>query len=167
MKSIILIRHAKAQDLHQAITDFQRSLTTKGEKQAALMAQKLKEKDILIDTMISSSANRAFETASIFAEILKYPQNEIEADESFYNYYSTNNFLEYISQINDLNQTIALFGHNPDISNLAYNLSKNFDEAMPKCGVLGLVFDTNSWKKIQARTGKVLFLEYPKKYMVS
>ena len=62
------------------------------------------------------------------------------------------------------NECIMVVGHNPSIEYLAFNLSEEFYEYVPTCTVIGVEFDVDNWKDIDARTGKISLYEYPKKY---
>ena len=59
MKRLILIRHAKSSWSDYSIDDFDRSLNKRGERDAPFMAQKLAEKGIKPDLIVSSPAKRA------------------------------------------------------------------------------------------------------------
>ena len=48
MKKILFIRHGKAEDQNTDITDFERSLTTKGKKELHTVAARLQEKQASI-----------------------------------------------------------------------------------------------------------------------
>ena len=66
MKSILyLLRHAKSSWRDLAIDDFDRPLNNRGLKDAPLMGQMLSKKNIIVDTVISSPAKRAIDTARI------------------------------------------------------------------------------------------------------
>jgi phosphohistidine phosphatase len=69
MKKLIFIRHGRAEDPANEITDFERSLTTKGKVIANAVADILFRKDDSKGMIITSPAFRAFETALIFAGI--------------------------------------------------------------------------------------------------
>lgn len=69
MKQLLLIRHAKSSWDDPSVNDFERSLNERGKKDAPVMAQRLSDKNIRIDSFISSPAKRASRTAKIFAEI--------------------------------------------------------------------------------------------------
>ncbi len=65
-RKLIFVRHARAEDQGPEITDFERSLTTRGKRESRLMARILKSKEKNPGTVISSPAFRAIETAIIF-----------------------------------------------------------------------------------------------------
>ncbi len=161
MKRLLLIRHAEAEPINQEITDFERKLSDKGIVDAQKMAEYLLENNIQPDCIISSSANRTLQTARIFANVLKYPLHKIIENSNLYNGYTTNYFLELLAKCGGDNQTIAVVAHNPEIGNLAVNLSEDFRGGFPPCSVLLLEFEEEKWKDIEVRTGRVVLYKYP------
>jgi len=59
MKTLLLIRHAKSSWDNVILPDFERPLNERGKHDAPLMAKKIKDKKIEIDTFVSSPAKRA------------------------------------------------------------------------------------------------------------
>jgi phosphohistidine phosphatase len=71
MKTIIIIRHAKSSWSDLRLDDFDRPLNKRGKRNAPFMGQKLKEKKIMPDIILSSPAKRARKTAIAIALYLK------------------------------------------------------------------------------------------------
>ena len=67
-KILLIIRHAKSNWDIETLNDFERPLNERGKKDAPVMAQKLKERNILIDAFVASPAKRAKKTAELFIE---------------------------------------------------------------------------------------------------
>ncbi len=77
MKRITLVRHATAVPRNPKKDDFGRSLRKKGRREAKAMGEWYKNVEEQPDVMISSPANRAIETARVFAKTLGYPAKKI------------------------------------------------------------------------------------------
>ena len=128
-KTLFLIRHAKAEEFSFFQKDYDRNLMNKGITRAKHIASKLKdvirtEEEILV---ISSSANRAIQTAHIFCDILNYPQNHIIQTQNIYEAH----YLDILNEINkvpDHIDTLFVFGHNPGLSNLTNELCNSYIE---------------------------------------
>ncbi len=161
MKRIILVRHSKAEHYNFDVTDFERSLTKRGKRDAAIVAEQLKNSDVIPDYFICSKAKRARQTSSVFAEIMNFPEEKINRQQFLYNGYTTNDFLNFISTINNEHRTIIVFAHNPDIAALASSLSKEDFYHFPTTATAVLEFDTDKWDRINAREGKVHLFLYP------
>lgn len=161
MKSILyLLRHAKSSWRDLAIDDFDRPLNNRGLKDAPLMGQMLSKKNIIVDSVISSPAKRAIDTAKIITNNLGYTKNII-LDKNIYDA-SLNTLLSTIRNFDDNLKKIMLIGHNPGLTDLSNYLTKYFIENIPTCGVVALEFD-KSWKDINPKDGNIIFFEYPKK----
>ena len=65
MKRLFLVRHAKSSWKHQGLTDFERPLNKRGQRDAPEMGARLAGKEIVLDLMVSSRATRAITTARV------------------------------------------------------------------------------------------------------
>ena len=164
MKRLFLVRHAKTEVLRYDITDFQRNLKPRGINDSKLISNQLLLKDIKPDLMISSTAHRAIQTARLFAETLDYKEEHIKQLDDLYDGFTTHEFLGMLDKYGQNNESIMIFGHNPSIEYLAFNLSEEFYEYVPTCTVIGVEFDVDKWTDIEVRSGKISLYEYPKKY---
>jgi phosphohistidine phosphatase len=161
MKNLIFIRHAKAEEGNPSISDFERSLTTKGKVVSMQMAGKLKEKDSFNGIIITSPAFRALETAVIFSKVLGIePANIIMSD---YLYFKLNyHYLQDIlSGINDKTESVMLFGHNPSFSEITSNLCRRGCDLMPKCGIVNISFNVDKWSEVKQKDGKLEYFLKP------
>ncbi|MBF0241319.1 MAG: histidine phosphatase family protein [Desulfamplus sp.] len=164
MKNLILVRHAKAAPLQgEYDSDFPRPLIKKGIKDAKKMAEKIKCNLLGNPLFISSPANRAFETAHIFAGKLNYPTVKILIREVIYNDPKAEELLSLIKEVDDNYDTVLIFGHNPSLSDFASSLIKDFEFNIPKSGVVAFSFDKSSWRDIEAQGGILNYVEYPSK----
>jgi len=164
MKRLFLVRHAKTEVIRYDITDFQRNLKDRGINDSKLIANKLLLKKAVPDLILSSTANRAIQTANLFAKVLNYPLENIVKMDELYDGFTTHEFLGMLDQHGKDNERIMVVGHNPSIEYLAFNLSEEFYEYVPTCTVIGVEFDVDNWQDIDARTGKISLYEFPKKY---
>lgn len=163
MKTLILVRHAKSSWDNPNIPDHERPLNKRGERDAPFMGDILKEKNLTVDMIVSSTASRAHTTAMEIAKRLDYPVDNIETDEIIY-HAGAKNILKLIQTFNDDWETVIMFGHNPDLNYLASYLSGEPFEKFPTCGITAIDFDIHSWIEIDDKNGRLRFFEYPKKY---
>jgi phosphohistidine phosphatase len=68
MKTILLLRHAKSSWEDPDLPDYDRPLNKRGKNDAPRMGKLLKDKDIIPDLIISSTAARAKKTAELVAK---------------------------------------------------------------------------------------------------
>ena len=162
MKKLYLARHAKSSWKEPDLDDFDRPLNKRGIRDAPFIGQKLKEKNILPDLIISSPANRALTTARELAEQMGYPVDKIVEDENIYEA-GGGELLSIIQNVSDEHESLMLVGHNPEFTMLANWLGGLTIPNVPTCGMVALTFEGDSWQQVQGGKGSLLFFEYPKK----
>ena len=161
MKKLFIIRHAKSSWKDYSLNDFDRPLNKRGKLNAPFMGDKLKEKKIVPDIIVSSPALRAKTTAEIIAKKVKYLKKIIFKKEIYdADIGALHNIL---TKLNDENSVLFLFGHNPDLNMLAEEYV-DFDENIPTCGVVEIEFDCDKWKDISSKNAKFISFDYPKRY---
>ncbi len=163
MKRVVIVRHAKAVP-YGYDEDFTRDLTDRGVNDAALIGAGLKNRGVTPDTMISSPANRAIQTALIFAENLEFNKKQIIEKENIYNGLTTSEFLGLIKELPETAKTAFFFGHNPSFHYFVNNLLDFFYDDMPTCSTVAIDFNVEKWKNVEARTGKKAFHLIPKMF---
>ncbi len=164
MKTLLLIRHAKSNWQNIGDTDFNRTLNERGIKDAAVMAQRILLEGVEIDTFITSTAVRAITTCKTFATAYNVPHYEIIALEKLY-HAQPSVFLNVIESLKDKMNNVAIFAHNPGITEMATALT-NYTEIidMPTCGIFAVKININTWQDFETAIKEKLFFKYPKEY---
>jgi phosphohistidine phosphatase len=153
-KVLILIRHAKAHDLEFGQKDFERFLMAEGVKDASLIGRYFLKKDIPVDRIVASPAERAASTAQMIAEQMRYDLQSIDYNENIYDA-SIRNLLNIVNEFSEDWDSVMLVGHNPAISYIAENLSGEALDNMVSAGVVVLSFENLQWQEISQHTGKI------------
>jgi phosphohistidine phosphatase len=161
MKTLLLIRHAKSGWDDPLLSDFDRTLTERGKSDAKMMAQRIKEQSIDIDSFVSSPAKRAKKTAKIFMKELKKNVEEMLLIPDLYEA-SVNNFYSTMENLEDTRNVVAVFAHNPGITEFVNSLECSPVYNMPTCAVFALKIKTNHWKDFHQAEKQFLFFDYPK-----
>lgn len=162
MKFLLLIRHAKSDWDDPSMKDIDRPLNDRGKKDAPIMAQRLLDKKIKIDAFISSPAKRARKTAEAFVKEYKKDKGDIIFDDKLY-LAEPETFLEVIRQADNDFDTIAIFSHNPGITDFANSMNEEVrTDNIPTCGVFAIRVDTKKWKHIEEAKKEFWFFDYPK-----
>ena len=161
MKTLYLVRHAKSSWKNTALTDFKRPLNSRGKKDAPLMGKRLKERGILPDMIICSSAKRAKKTARKIAKVLDYPAASIKYEDKLYEA-TESNIIRLIQKLPNKINKLMIVGHNPEITSLSNRLGDENIYNMPTCGISCIRFAFDQWKKIAIKSGKQIFFDYPK-----
>lgn len=160
-RTLYLIRHAKAEDRSFFVQDHDRNLVPEGIMAAARMGAYLRHNDVKADHMISSTANRAKDTAKIFAEQLHFDTDQILLDEHLFDG-GPRAYLAAVNALPDTCTSVFLVGHNPDISYFAEYLTHQDIGSMSKGAVTAITFDNISWAEVSARIGNLSFSIAPR-----
>jgi len=153
MKSLVLVRHAKAVQWGYE-DDFSRELTDRGKSDAAKVSACLKSTKVIPDMIISSPALRAMQTALIFADTFSFPAEKIIKDKELYDGITTGELIESIQNFPDETECVFIFGHNPSFESYARELCRSFDREMPTSSAVVIDFYEDSWEEINVRSGE-------------
>ena len=104
---------------------------------------------------------RALETAEIIAKKLDYRRKDIVVDDRLYAV-AADDLLDVIHKLDDKLRRVMLFGHNPELTELAHRLSGKISH-LPTCAVAEFTFDAKSWSEIGKVKPIKVALDYPKK----
>jgi phosphohistidine phosphatase len=160
MKKLYLIRHAKSSWKNLEIDDFYRPLNKRGELNAPFMAEKLKERGVIPDLILSSPALRAKKTAKILSKKI-LSKKRVTYIQNIYEAYSSE-LLEILKTVDDKHTTLFLVGHNPGVNDLAEYFVDFYDN-IPTCGIVEIEFSCKKWAKISPKNAKLISFDYPKK----
>jgi phosphohistidine phosphatase len=161
MKTVVLVRHAKSDWSDPSLTDFERPLNERGKRDAPIMAQRLIGRKVKIDVFITSPARRAKKTASIFAAAYKAGKKKIIQLDKLYAA-PEEVFFDVIKEADDQYKSMAIFAHNPGITDFANLLTTARIDNIPTCGIFTLTADCKKWTEFQQAAKEFQFFDYPK-----
>jgi phosphohistidine phosphatase len=161
MRQLLLIRHAKSDWGDFSLPDFDRPLNERGKRDAPVMAQRLLDKKITIDAFVSSPAKRAKKTAGLFSDIYKRDKDEIIFYQELYGA-AEQVFFDVIAATKNKHNSIAIFSHNPGITDFANQLTDVRIDSIPTCGIFSLKIDCATWADFKNAKKEFLFFDYPK-----
>ena len=162
MKHLLLVRHAKSSWDSPTLKDHDRPLNERGNKEAPMMAQRLLDQKILIDSFVTSTAQRAFTTAEYFHKAYRSHLAQLVLKPELYQAHIPT-FYEVISGLDDGFKTVALFSHNPGITDTVNSFGVARVDEMPTCGVFGVSADIKHWKDFETAEKRFWLFDYPKK----
>lgn len=161
MKTLFLLRHAKADRDLFVIRDVERPLTERGYSDARLISTVLQEQALVPEKIISSPAVRAYSTALIFAGTFGMPTDSITLETKLYDS-SSNDYIGVIRALDDRYASCLLAGHNDVITDVASLLLKPKPvESMKTCGLVILSSESDSWKNFTAHPCELVLALYP------
>ena len=162
MKNLYLIRHAKSDWSDENKSDFDRGLNKRGEKAILTMANVLKEKKIMPDIILSSSAKRAKLTAKGLAKEIEY-SGKIKYIDALY-MAEPETIQGLIKDINNKYDSLFVVGHNPETTELSNMLIDGYIDNVPTLGIVALQLPIKGWKEFRTREGIMQFFIYPKMF---
>lgn len=163
MKRVVIVRHGKAVP-YGYDDDYNRDLRPRGKSDAKLICNELERRNIVPELMISSPAKRALKTARYFAENLGYDPLLIQEEQDIYNGLTTQQFIDLIHELPENANNVFFFGHNPGFYYFVANLLKSFNSDMPTTSTVGIDFQVENWKDIEARKGDLAFHLVPRMF---
>lgn len=161
MRVLTLVRHAKASREDPTLDDFHRPLDERGLRDAPLMAQRLARSGGLPDRLVSSPALRALTTARLFADALGIPQQAILLQPDIYEA-SADQLLQVVRGLDEAALSVALFGHNPGLSDFCQALGRGGIGELPTCAVVRFELDVPRWSEVRPGCGRLLGYSFPK-----
>ena len=161
MKQLLIVRHAKSSWDLATLKDFDRPLNERGNADAPTMAKRLLDKKVSIDAFISSTAKRALATATHIAEAYNVKEKSIIKLPELYHAIPSV-FYKVISTINDSFNTVAIFSHNPGITDFVNELTDIKIDDMPTCGIFAINIQSTIWEDFKNAKKEFWFFNYPK-----
>ncbi|MDG2126305.1 MAG: histidine phosphatase family protein [Verrucomicrobiales bacterium] len=162
MKRLTLVRHAKSGWQSSDLSDFDRPLDPRGLRDAPRMAELLAAENFAPDLIISSPALRAITTAEIFASHLGYDPSTIQHKPDIYEA-PPQRIAAVIHTTPDSVNHLAVFGHNPGLQYLAYQLLYRDEiHSLVTCGVIELNILCEHWSQVDHDIAELANYRSPK-----
>ena len=155
-KTLILARHGKAEKSDVDNFDFKRNLTERGESDVLKVAQQL-SKIINPELIVSSPANRAYQTAKIFAKVFDIDKKEIDKIDSIYEA-SMRALLHVINNLDNTKNCILITGHNPAFEYAVEYLTAKYISELPTSGTAVIEFPIDHWNMVSQGLGDLKIL---------
>jgi len=162
MKTLLIMRHAKSSWKEQELPDHDRPLKKRGRKDIANMAKILKKKALVPDLILSSTAIRAKDTATLMAEKLNF-KGPLELVENFY-MAEPETYIQKIATVPDKVENLLIIGHNPGLEGLVMTLGDKI-VSLPTGSIAKIYLFIDKWSELTAETdGEINHLWIPEDY---
>lgn len=162
MKQLLLIRHGKSSWDHPGLSDHDRPLNQRGERDVPRMASALIGRGIKPDRIVTSTANRARSTALKIAEEMQIPDDRVEETESLY-LAAPATILRIVQNLDESLNTVFLFGHNPGMHEAVEGLTSNGSVyEFPTLAVGRIRLEEEYWGQVDWNSGELIELITPK-----
>ena len=159
-RTLLLLRHAKSSWKHEGLTDHDRPLNKRGQRDAPRMGRLLRERDLVPDRIVSSTAVRARTTAAEVAVAAGF-EGEVVLFENLYLAAPTV-YLELAAELAPGDRRVMFVGHNPGIEELVELLTGDA-ATMPTAALAWIELPVEAWSEVDKRSrGKLHHLWRPK-----
>ncbi len=169
MKTLILMRHAKAETVSLRGGDHDRALSQKGIKRTHLIGTYLQDRNISPDAILTSSSQRTTETVDRLLPFFAGRDDPPVTNSRALYLADPDRILSEIWTTEDDVETLLAVGHNPGFHELASQLAKSqsgevfakLQSNFPTGALAILHFDAASWTEIDARGGQLEDVVFP------
>jgi phosphohistidine phosphatase len=164
MKTLTLVRHAKSSWKDNNLSDRDRPLNQRGERDAPVMAQRIVAAGIRPSLILCSPAFRAWTTAKILAQEIGYPVEFLQRESTLY-LASVENILDVLVAQDAEFNNLMVVGHNPGLTSFANYLVPGITNNLPTAGVVSVSFEQDDWSLYERPAVELVVYEYPKKHV--
>ena len=162
MKTITIFRHAKSSFKDAGLSDHERPLNKRGQRDAPIMAERIQKAGIRPSLILSSPAVRAWTTAKEMARQIAYPVEFLQRDELLY-HAGVQRIIEVLSRQDVGFNSIMIVGHNPGLTEFANYLVPGLTHNIPTSGVVSVQIETEDWNLEAVTSAELVLYDYPKK----
>ena len=164
MKTLLLMRHAKASPSHAGLSDSDRPLLDAGRNAAERIGEFLKMETLKIDASLCSPAVRARQTIDAVLQAAGMSL-KVHGDERLYEG-GPLRLLEVLSEVADRLNSVLLVGHNPVLEEFVQLLTGETIHLSP--GTLAQIdLDTTQWSGIGETKNTLRRVVRPKELPIS
>jgi len=145
MKTLLILRHAKSSWKHPGLSDHDRPLNPRGQRDAPNVGKRLRDEGLIPDILLSSTAKRARQTAQAVADESGCP-GELQLSEGFYGG-GPEAYLEALRSLPGVVDCALVVGHNPDLEELVDILTGE-SVRMPTAALAHVELDIQAWQDL-------------------
>ena len=154
-RRLLIMRHGKSSWSAQGIIDHDRKLAKRGKSDARRMGRELRDRDLLPDVILSSTAKRAQSTVRQMVEASGYSGRVID-DPALY-FGNLADHIRTLSALPDGTQSVMLVGHNPLLEDLLHHLTGN-EIRLPTTALACVDLPIDTWSELRENTRGTLRL---------
>lgn len=153
MKTLLLLRHAKAAGSDTDVDDFERPLAKRGKREAPKMGRLLRDENLLPELIVSSAAKRCRKTADHIIEHSGY-RGETRLLGALYEA-GEQTLREYVAQLDDKISRVLVVGHNPTLEHLLQTLCDSY-RPFTTGSLAQLELPIDAWHNLSSETRATL-----------
>lgn len=160
MKILLLLRHAKSSWKDKNLSDHDRPLNKRGKRDSPRMGLLLQKEELVPDTILSSTAVRARDTAVKLAKYCHY-KGQISYIDTLY-LGGVEAYLDALNILPNDFKLVLVVGHNPDIEELVMILTGQ-EERIPTAALARIDLTIEHWSTLTSKSkGRLVRIWRPK-----
>ncbi len=165
-RELLILRHGKSDWGGDAVNDFDRPLARRGRKAVKCMASWLREQGLLPEHILSSTAERARQTALRLCRHADIPESRVEWQEAIYAA-DLQALLDVLVNALQQHRRTMIVGHNPGLEELVEYLAGESIKApvgtpaLPTAGLARLSMP-DEWQRLESGCARVLSINRPR-----
>jgi len=162
MKRLTIVRHAKSSWNNSSLSDHERPLSGRGERDAPRMGARLRARKVRPTLLLCSPARRAMETAKILANALGFPKEFLEQEPALY-HADVGTLFDIVMRQDDACSDLMIVGHNPGLTAFANALLADLKlYNLPTAGIVAIDLATAHWSQLTDTDATLAYYDYPK-----
>ena len=162
MKTLLLLRHAKAERDSASGRDFERSLALRGREDSAKLGAWLAGRGLIPEIIVASPSARTMETVKFLQERL--PRRIKVVEEATIYLGSPAKLLACIHGLGGAIDIAMIVAHNPGMEELALELARRgpkddmrrLEEKFPTCSLAIFESDVVQWSDVSRKTSQLI-----------
>jgi phosphohistidine phosphatase len=159
VRTLFILRHAKSGH-DEPVSDKQRTLTSRGRKDASRMGELARERNLVCDRVLCSTAVRARETLELFAGAAKFT-GPIEYLDDLY-LAEPDAIARVVREHGGSAERVMVVGHNPGLEGLVAELTAERTE-LPTTAFVECTMPIDNWSELDLDTaGRLRSIFKPK-----
>ena len=145
MKTLLILRHAKAIGKDEGVEDFDRGLNDRGKRDAPQVGKLLKKQSLVPDLIVASSAKRTRKTAEYVAAASDF-RGETRLTLELYDA-GRQKLLDAVRGLPDSASRVLLVGHNPGLEVLLETLTGH-RQMLVTSALAEVVLPIDNWRDV-------------------
>ena len=165
MKRLTLVRHCQVRLEDCRIEGLRSAAEPPGPEGAPGMAQRLAEQKAHVDLLITSPAVRALDNGALLRQGARLPLRQLKSEDRLY-LARPAEILDVIRGVGTRVQHLAIFGHNPGLSEFAQQITAEPELGeLPTCAVYSMEFEIDKWSEARFGAARNASLGQPRNFL--
>jgi phosphohistidine phosphatase len=145
MKTLLLMRHAKSSWKEDNLPDHERPIKKRGKKCAERMGELLKDKELVPQLILCSTAARTRQTAEAVIKTSGF-EGKIDYMDTLY-LAEPGAILDMLNALPDELERVMVIGHNPGLETIVQTLGGKI-KSMPTSAIASFALPVRSWAAV-------------------